>query len=178
MHPSTLLAALAVGATSVYATPRYRQQARQAPPPGVIAPEVARLSAELLPQNVASNDPTLLPDPQFLPPDFGIQRGIPLGDGSDNCRGANGKGINCTCPPDVDDVTFLETLKIALNTGFFPDPSTTVPIRLDDWNNGGNGPEIQAQRNLVMVICLQSLTGFKGRGCPGVSAPALASGSG
>lgn len=170
MHLSTgLLALLALGSSSASA----RVTPRQAPPRGEM-PDIVRDLLGALPPGS--------PDPlDFFPTTFGVQRGIPSPDGSADCQGATPDvKINCTCPPDVDDPTFRAAVKIALNKGFFPGPEETVPIDITQWNNNGQAgsAELQAQRNLVMVIALQSLTGEKGKGCPGVSAPALKAGSG
>ncbi|KAK4217435.1 hypothetical protein QBC37DRAFT_45805 [Rhypophila decipiens] len=154
--------------SSVSAIPRQQVAPRQAPPRGQIPQNVTKLLNQL-PANAA--EPL-----DFFPKDFGVQRGIPLGDGSARCQGANPSvAIDCSCPPDVDDPTFRAAVKIGLNMGFYPQPDVTMPIKIDEWNNNGQlgDKELQKKRNLVMVIAIQSLTGNKGLGCPGVSVPVL-----
>lgn len=173
---TALLTLLAIGGSSVSASPRYQPQQvapRQAPPRGQVPAPVAALLSQL---------PAGSPDPlDFFPKTFGVQRGIPFGDASADCRGAKpGVRIDCSCPPDVDDPTFRAAVKIGLYRGFFPEPTVTVPINITQWDNNGQlgDADLQLRRNQVMVIALQSLQGIKGKGCPGVSAPALGAGQG
>lgn len=110
-----------------------------------------------------------------IPNDFGIV----AGSGRDQvqagaCTGANNAPIPCDCPPAPNDPQFLNSLSQALSQGFFPDQSVTTPISLQAFNDASDQSEAtNRQRATAMVQVLQSLSGTKGQGCPGVSYPNL-----
>ncbi|KAK5662650.1 hypothetical protein OQA88_8566 [Cercophora sp. LCS_1] len=110
-----------------------------------------------------------------IPNDFGIV----AGSGRDQvqagaCTGANNAPIPCSCPPAPNDPQFLNSLSQALSQGFFPDQSVSTPISLQAFNDASDQSEAtNRQRATAMVQVLQSLSGTKGQGCPGVSYPNL-----
>ncbi|KAK0725282.1 hypothetical protein B0H67DRAFT_450405, partial [Lasiosphaeris hirsuta] len=112
-----------------------------------------------------------------IPASFGVQ----AGDGRDrvqagSCTGVNDAPIPCACPPAPTDPVFLASLARALRQGFFPDPSVASPIDLRRFNDAGDAsPQTTADRATAMIQVLQSFSGTKGQGCPGVSFPALVS---
>ncbi|KAK3934308.1 hypothetical protein QBC46DRAFT_83320 [Diplogelasinospora grovesii] len=114
-------------------------------------------------------------DTSLIPTDFGFK----AGDGKDkvqvgSCTGAANKPIPCDCPPAPDNATFIGDLSTALNQGFFPDPSITVPINLTRFNDKSDtSAQTNRDRATAMVQVLQSLSGTKGVGCPGAAFPVL-----
>ncbi|KAK3385160.1 hypothetical protein B0H63DRAFT_179955 [Podospora didyma] len=105
----------------------------------------------------------------MIPLDFGITR-------NSQCLGAKGKSIPCNCPPDSRDPDFIAKLGQSLSQGFFPDASIVTPLTLEKFNNVDDKSEAtNRQRATAMVQVLQSLSGNKGQGCPGVSYPNIIS---
>ncbi|KAK3346661.1 hypothetical protein B0T25DRAFT_521030 [Lasiosphaeria hispida] len=110
-----------------------------------------------------------------IPASFGVSAGA----GRDrvqagSCTGANNAPIPCDCPPAPTDPAFLASLAQALRQGFFPDPSVASPIDLRRFNDARDAsPQTNTDRATAMIQVLQSFSGTKGQGCPGVSFPVL-----
>jgi hypothetical protein len=108
----------------------------------------------------------------MIPTFFGVTAG--QGPQGDSCTGANGAAIPCNCPPEPNDPAFTGGLLQALTQGFFPDGSVVTPIDLARFNDASDTSEqTNRERATAMVQVMQSLTGQKGVGCPGVAYPVL-----
>jgi len=109
-----------------------------------------------------------------IPDSFGIVAGNRNPQNPSDCIGINNAPIPCTCPPTKDDAKFTDQLFRALSQGFFPDQSIVAPLTLDEFNDASDTSErTNRNRATAMVQVLQSLSGKKGVGCPGVSYPVL-----
>lgn len=103
-----------------------------------------------------------------IPASFGITAG------ANGCTGANNAPIPCDCPPAPSDPRFLGGLASLLTRGFFPDASVPSPIDLRRFNDAGDrSVATNRDRATAMIQVMQSLSGNKGQGCPGVSTPVL-----
>ncbi|KAK1831174.1 hypothetical protein QBC39DRAFT_391379 [Podospora conica] len=107
-----------------------------------------------------------------IPATFGITAGS--GPRANGCTGANNAVIPCDCPPLPSDPRFLGGLASLLTQGFFPDPSVASPIDLRRFNDAADqSVATNKNRATAMIQVMQSLSGNKGQGCPGVSTPVL-----
>ncbi|KAK3317723.1 hypothetical protein B0T19DRAFT_296651 [Cercophora scortea] len=132
------------------------------------------ITAASIPRAPFGNGTLATPDPRFIPTDFGVTAGVPAPSQPGSCLGAGGKLIPCTCPPKSTDPRFLAGLTQALTEGFFPDPSVQSPINLARFNDAADTSTRTSQlRATVMIQVMQSLSGKKGAGCPGVAVPVL-----
>lgn len=171
MHFSTLITLLAVGTTSVSAGRRHRVT-RQAN---------ADINNDLIAAMVTADMEE--PNPAGFPADFGLTPGPVLCSGNRVGDKPGEKNIACDCPPAPTNATFRAAVKVALNLGFFPDQRNAVPpvleadfarvtMNIRQWNDlSFTDPAAIALRNGAMVVAFQSLSGKRGVGCPGISAP-------
>lgn len=103
-----------------------------------------------------------------IPASFGITAG------ANGCTGVNNAPIPCNCPPAPNDPQFLGGLASLLTQGFFPDASVPSPIDLRRFNDAADrSVATNRDRATAMIQVMQSLSGNKGQGCPGVSTPVL-----
>ncbi|KAK0749795.1 hypothetical protein B0T18DRAFT_287905, partial [Schizothecium vesticola] len=108
-----------------------------------------------------------------IPASFGVTAGATRTAGG-GCTGANNAPIPCDCPPAPNDPRFLGGLASLLTQGFFPDPSVAAPIDLRRFNDAADrSVATNRDRATAMIQVMQSLSGNKGQGCPGVSTPVL-----